>query len=34
MADIKYLPDGIRLHLKEIVYKLTDDLKKNYYFNF
>jgi len=34
MAELKYLPAGIRLHLKEIVYKLTDDLDKYYYFHF
>jgi len=34
MAEIKYLPAGIRLHIKEIFYKLTDDLTKYYYFNF
>ena len=34
MAELKYLPAGIRLHIKEIFYKLTDDLTKYYYFNF
>ncbi|GAB6045768.1 hypothetical protein JCM11957_13660 [Caminibacter profundus] len=34
MASIKYLPAGIRLHIKEIFYKLTDDLTKYYYFHF
>jgi len=34
MAEIKYLPAGIRLHLKEIIYKFTDDLTKYYYFHF
>jgi len=34
MAELKYLPAGIRLHLKEIIYKLTDDLSKYYYFHF
>ena len=34
MAQLKYIPAGIRLHLKEIIYKLTDDLSKYYYFNF
>jgi len=34
MAQLKYLPAGIRLHLKEIIYKFTDDLKKYYYFHF
>jgi len=34
MAELKYLPAGIRLHIKEIFYKVTDDLTKYYYFNF
>ncbi len=34
MAELKYLPAGIRLHLKEIFYKFTDNLKEYYYFNF
>jgi hypothetical protein len=34
MAELKYLPAGIRLHLKEIIYKFTDDLSKYYYFHF
>jgi len=34
MAELKYLPAGIRLHFKEMFYKLTDDLTKYYYFNF
>jgi len=34
MAELKYLPAGIRLHLKEIIYKITDDLDKYYYFVF
>ncbi|WP_457564191.1 DUF3343 domain-containing protein [Caminibacter sp.] len=34
MAELKYLPAGIRLHLKEIIYKLTDDLNEYYYFHF
>jgi len=34
MAELKYLPAGIRLHLKEFFYKLTDDLDKYYYFHF
>jgi hypothetical protein len=34
MAELKYLPAGIRLHLKEIVYKLTDNLDEYYYFHF
>ena len=34
MAELKYLPAGIRLHLKEIVYKLTDNLDEYFYFHF
>jgi len=34
MAELKYLPAGIRLHLKEIFYKLTDNLNGYYYFHF
>ena len=34
MAELKYLPAGIRLHIKEIIYKITDDLTKYYYFHF
>jgi len=34
MAEIKYLPAGIRLHLKEIIYKFTDNLNEYYYFHF
>ena len=34
MAEIKYIPAGIRLHIKEVFYKLTDDLSKYYYFHF
>jgi len=34
MAELKYLPAGIRLHLKEIIYKLTDNLNSYYYFHF
>jgi hypothetical protein len=34
MADIKYLTDGIRLHLKEIIYKITGNLDGYYYFHF
>jgi len=34
MAELKYLPAGIRLHIKEIFYKITDDLTKYYYFHF
>ena len=34
MAELKYLPAGIRLHIKEIIYKLTDNLDEYYYFHF
>jgi len=34
MAQIKYLPYGIVLHLKEIYYKITDNLNEYYYFHF
>jgi hypothetical protein len=34
MAELKYLPAGIRLHLKEIFYKFTDNLNDYYYFHF
>ncbi|AZV47470.1 hypothetical protein C3L23_09395 [Nautilia sp. PV-1] len=34
MAELKYLPAGVRLHFKELVYKLTDDLNRYYYFHF
>jgi hypothetical protein len=34
MAELKYLADGIRLHIKEIFYKISDNLKEYYYFHF
>jgi hypothetical protein len=34
MAELKYLPAGIRLHLKELIYKFTDNLEDYYYFHF
>ena len=34
MAQIKYLPYGILLHLKEFYYKITDNLNEYYYFRF
>ena len=34
MAELKYVPAGIILHIKEIFYKLNDDLDKYYYFHF
>jgi len=32
MAELKYLPDGIRLHIKEFFYKIKKENLKNYYF--
>ncbi len=35
MAQLKYIPSGIRLHTKEILYHLFDkNLKQNYYVTF
>ena len=34
MAEIKYIPAGIRLHIKEIFYKLKDNLNDYFYFHF
>ena len=34
MAELKYLSAGIRLHIKEIIYKFTDNLDEYYYFHF
>ena len=34
MAELKYVPAGIRLHIKEIFYKLSDNLDNYYYFHF
>ena len=34
MAELKYLPAGIRLHIQEIFYKIIGNLNKYYYFNF
>jgi hypothetical protein len=35
MAALKYLPDGIRLHLKEVYYKIQNKkLNEYYYFHF
>jgi len=34
MAELKYLPAGLRLHFKEFFYKLTDNLDEYYYFHF
>jgi hypothetical protein len=32
MAELKYLPDGIRLHLKELFYKIKKINFNEYYF--
>jgi len=34
MAELKYLPAGISLHIKELVYKVTNSLNERYYFHF
>jgi len=34
MAELKYLPAGIRLHIQEVFYKLTNSLDKKYYLSF
>ncbi len=34
MAELKYVPAGIILHIKEIFYKLNDNLDEYYYFHF
>ncbi|EDM23620.1 DUF3343 domain-containing protein [Caminibacter mediatlanticus TB-2] len=34
MAELKYLPAGIRLHIQEIIFKITDKLDDYYYFVF
>jgi len=34
MAELKYVPAGIRLHIKEIFYKITNSLNENYYLSF
>jgi hypothetical protein len=35
MAELKYLPDGIRLHIKEFYYKfIHENLDEYYYFHF
>ena len=34
MAQLKYLPAGIRLHIKELVYKVTNSLNERYYISF
>ncbi|NPA55141.1 MAG: DUF3343 domain-containing protein [Epsilonproteobacteria bacterium] len=34
MAELKYLPAGIRLHIKEAFYKFTNTLNETYYISF
>jgi len=34
MAELKYLPAGVRLHLQEIFYKFTNNLSDKYYLSF
>ena len=34
MAELKYLPAGIRLDIQEVFYKLTNSLDKKYYLSF
>jgi len=34
MAELKYIPAGIKLHIKEFFYKLNDDLNEYFYFHF
>jgi hypothetical protein len=34
MAELKYLVDGIRLHIKEFFYKLSDNIYEYYFFHF
>jgi len=34
MAELKYIPAGIRLHIKELVYKATNNLNEKYYLSF
>jgi hypothetical protein len=34
MAELKYVPAGIRLHIKEIFYKVTNNLNEKYYISF
>jgi hypothetical protein len=34
MAELKYLPAGIRLHLQEFIYKITKKLNEKYYISF
>jgi len=34
MAELKYVPAGIRLHLQEVFYKITNNLNEKYYISF
>ena len=34
MAELKYVPAGIRLHIKELIYKATNNLNEKYYLSF
>ena len=34
MAELKYVPAGIRLHIKELIYKFTNNLNEKYYISF
>ena len=34
MAELKYVPAGIRLHIKEMIYKFTNNLNEKYYISF
>jgi len=34
MAELRYVPAGIRLHLQEVFYKVTNSLNGNYYLSF
>jgi len=34
MAELKYIPAGIRLHIKELIYKATNNLNEKYYISF
>jgi len=34
MAELKYVPAGIRLHIQEIFYKVTNKLNDKYYISF
>jgi agmatine/peptidylarginine deiminase len=34
MAELKYLPAGIRLHAQEFIYKITNKLNDKYYISF